>query len=112
MKTAAILSSFVVGAAAFAPAKMASTSTTALQADLSAEVGAQAPLGFFDPLGVIGDPKNGDQEQFDKLRYIELKVRYSVVHSRPLFFFLAYTRVSVFANHIHCIHICIHFHFR
>lgn len=74
MKTAAILSSLVVGAAAFAPASQRATSTTtALSADLSAEIGAQAPLGFFDPLGVFGDPKNGDQEQFDKLRYIELK---------------------------------------
>eukprot|EP00633_Aureoumbra_lagunensis_P014464 CAMPEP_0197349262 /NCGR_PEP_ID=MMETSP0893-20130614/9392_1 /TAXON_ID=44058 ORGANISM="Aureoumbra lagunensis, Strain CCMP1510" /NCGR_SAMPLE_ID=MMETSP0893 /ASSEMBLY_ACC=CAM_ASM_000539 /LENGTH=205 /DNA_ID=CAMNT_0042860417 /DNA_START=64 /DNA_END=681 /DNA_ORIENTATION=+ len=34
------------------------------------ELGAQAPLGLFDPLGIIAD---GDQERFDRLRYIELK---------------------------------------
>lgn len=75
MKIVAILSTLVVGAAAFAPVSQRASSATALSADLTAEVGSQAPLGFFDPLGVIGDPKNGDQEQFDKLRYIELKVR-------------------------------------
>lgn len=68
----AIFSTLLVGAAAFAPAQTGKAST-ALQADLTAEVGAQAPLGCFDPLGVLGDPKDGDQEQFDQLRYIELK---------------------------------------
>lgn len=68
----AILSTLLVGAAAFAPAQTGKAST-ALSADLTAEVGAQAPLGCFDPLGVLGDPKDGDQEQFDQLRYIELK---------------------------------------
>ena len=68
----AILSTLFVGAAAFAPAQTGKAST-ALSADLTAEVGAQAPLGCFDPLGVLGDPKDGDQEQFDNLRYIELK---------------------------------------
>ena len=67
-----ILSTLLVGAAAFAPAQTGKAST-ALAADLTAEVGAQAPLGCFDPLGVLGDPKDGDQEQFDNLRYIELK---------------------------------------
>jgi Chlorophyll A-B binding protein len=32
--------------------------------------GAQAPLGFFDPLGLVAD---GDQEKFDRLRYVEIK---------------------------------------
>ena len=68
----AIFSTLLVGTAAFAPAQTGKAST-ALQADLTAEVGAQAPLGCFDPLGVLGDPKDGDQEQFDQLRYIELK---------------------------------------
>eukprot|EP00561_Arcocellulus_cornucervis_P003794 CAMPEP_0185807038 /NCGR_PEP_ID=MMETSP1322-20130828/4776_1 /TAXON_ID=265543 /ORGANISM="Minutocellus polymorphus, Strain RCC2270" /LENGTH=202 /DNA_ID=CAMNT_0028503147 /DNA_START=65 /DNA_END=673 /DNA_ORIENTATION=- len=67
-----IISTLLVGAAAFAPAQTGKAST-ALSADLTAEVGAQAPLGCFDPLGVLGDPKDGDQEQFDQLRYIELK---------------------------------------
>ena len=34
------------------------------------ELGAQAPLGFFDPLGLVAD---GDQEKFDRLRYVEIK---------------------------------------
>ena len=66
------LSTLLAGATAFAPAQTGKAST-ALAADLTAEVGAQAPLGCFDPLGVLGDPKDGDQEQFDNLRYIELK---------------------------------------
>ena len=34
------------------------------------ELGAQAPLGFFDPLGVVN---NGDREKFDRLRSVEIK---------------------------------------
>ena len=34
------------------------------------ELGAQAPLGFFDPLGMLDD---ADQERFDRLRYVEIK---------------------------------------
>eukprot|EP00532_Pseudo-nitzschia_australis_P002636 CAMPEP_0168201134 /NCGR_PEP_ID=MMETSP0139_2-20121125/23492_1 /TAXON_ID=44445 /ORGANISM="Pseudo-nitzschia australis, Strain 10249 10 AB" /LENGTH=79 /DNA_ID=CAMNT_0008126565 /DNA_START=178 /DNA_END=413 /DNA_ORIENTATION=- len=49
------------------------TNSTALAADVSGEVGVQAPLGFFDPLGIIGDAKDADQEQFDRLRWVELK---------------------------------------
>jgi hypothetical protein len=56
-------------AAAFAPSKVAQTSTS-LNA-FEDELGAQAPLGFFDPLGLL----NGDvdQERFDRLRYVEIK---------------------------------------
>merc|ERR1711971_1045397 len=39
-------------------------------ADLSKELGAQPPLGFFDPLGLVAD---GDKDNFDRLRYVELK---------------------------------------
>ena len=67
MKTA-ILASLIATAAAFAPAKQASTSTT-LKA-FEDELGAQPPLGFFDPLGMVTD---GDQEKFDRLRYVEIK---------------------------------------
>ena len=67
MKTA-ILASLIATAAAFAPAKQASTSTT-LKA-FEDELGAQPPLGFFDPLGMVAD---GDQEKFDRLRYVEIK---------------------------------------
>jgi hypothetical protein len=67
MKTA-ILASLVASAAAFAPAKQATTSTS-----LSAfeqELGAQEPLGFFDPLGLLN---NADEAKFERLRYVELK---------------------------------------
>jgi len=34
------------------------------------ELGAQAPLGFYDPIGLVSD---GDQAKFDRLRFVELK---------------------------------------
>lgn len=34
------------------------------------ELGAQAPLGFWDPLYWL---ENADQERFDRLRYVEIK---------------------------------------
>ena len=67
MKTV-ILASLIASAAAFAPAKQAATSS-ALKA-FEDELGAQPPLGFFDPLGLVYD---GDQEKFDRLRYVEIK---------------------------------------
>merc|ERR1712228_669743 len=42
---------------------------TALNA-FESELGAQEPLGFYDPLGFLND---ADQERFDRLRYVELK---------------------------------------
>ena len=68
MKTA-ILATLVASAAAFAPSQKAA-STTALSMGYESDVGAQAPLGFFDPLGICAD---GDKENFDRLRYVELK---------------------------------------
>ena len=38
--------------------------------DFSSELGAQPPLGFWDPLGLL---KEADQERFDRLRYVETK---------------------------------------
>jgi hypothetical protein len=67
MKTA-ILASLIASAAAFAPAKQASTST-AVKA-FENELGAQEPLGFYDPLGFLADAK---VEDFERLRYVELK---------------------------------------
>ena len=55
-------------AAAFAPAQVAKA-TTALTA-YESELGAQAPLGFFDPLGLLTD---ANQDQFERLRYVEIK---------------------------------------
>jgi hypothetical protein len=63
-----IIASLLASAAAFAPAQSASK-TSALNS-FEGELGAQAPLGFFDPLGLVAD---GDQEKFDRLRYVEIK---------------------------------------
>merc|ERR1711935_1131589 len=45
--------------------------STALNFDLTqgGMLGAQEPLGVFDPLGLI----DGDEEKFDRLRYVEIK---------------------------------------
>ena len=34
------------------------------------EIGAQRPLGFWDPLSLV---ENADQDRFDKLRFTEIK---------------------------------------
>ena len=64
----AIATTLIASAAAFAPSKVAQTST-ALNA-FESELGVQPPLGFFDPLGLLDD---ADQERFDRLRYVEIK---------------------------------------
>ena len=66
-----ILASLIAGAAAFAPAQTGQASTTALSASFENEIGAQPPLGFFDPLGYL---EGEDQERFERLRWVELKV--------------------------------------
>jgi hypothetical protein len=63
----------ISSAAAFAPAQTSKAYSTAINADVSNAIGAQSPLGFFDPFNVVGDPKNTDQAKFDKIRYVELK---------------------------------------
>uniref|UniRef100_A0A6T8NCK5 Plastid light harvesting protein n=1 Tax=Proboscia inermis TaxID=420281 RepID=A0A6T8NCK5_9STRA len=55
-------------AAAFAPS-LAPKTTTSLNAFENA-LGSQAPLGFWDPIGMLDF---ADQERFDRLRYVELK---------------------------------------
>ena len=64
----AILATLAASAAAFAPSKVAQTSV-ALNA-FEGELGVQAPLGFYDPLGLVED---GNQAKFDRLRYVEIK---------------------------------------
>ncbi|KAG7368290.1 chlorophyll A-B binding protein [Nitzschia inconspicua] len=68
MKTA-IFAALIASAAAFAPVKQVATSTT-LQASFEDALGAQPPLGLFDPLGLVAD---GDEAKFERLRYVELK---------------------------------------
>ena len=63
-----IAATLATSAAAFAPSQVAQTSTSL--AAFEGEVGVQAPLGLFDPLGLLDD---ADQERFDRLRYVEVK---------------------------------------
>jgi hypothetical protein len=77
-KFIAILAS-LVSASAFAPAsRMAPAS--ALKMSFEDALGAQAPLGFWDPLGVL---EYCDEERFDRLRYVE--VRYKEPINKILF---------------------------
>ncbi|KAL7556313.1 hypothetical protein ACA910_011859 [Epithemia clementina (nom. ined.)] len=64
----AIFATLIALAAAFTPASQ-KASSSALKA-FKEELGAQAPLGFFNPLGIVAD---GDQAKFDHLRYVEIK---------------------------------------
>ena len=66
----AIAASLVAGAAAFAPSQNSGRTSVATNMAFENELGAQAPLGFFDPLGLVAD---GDKEKFDRLRYVEIK---------------------------------------
>ncbi|KAL3918554.1 MAG: hypothetical protein SGILL_004182 [Bacillariaceae sp.] len=67
MKTA-ILATLIASAAAFAPAKQGAKITSL--AAFEDALGAQPPLGFFDPLGLVAD---GDEAKFERLRYTEIK---------------------------------------
>jgi hypothetical protein len=65
-----VLASLLASAAAFAPAAQKASSTT-LASAFEDELGAQAPLGFFDPFGLLtGDV---EEDRFDRLRYVEIK---------------------------------------
>jgi hypothetical protein len=68
MKQSLLLSMLAGSAAAFAPVKETSSST-ALNS-FENEIGAQAPLGFFDPLGLL---KDADNARYNRLRYVEIK---------------------------------------
>jgi hypothetical protein len=64
-----IIASLIASAAAFAPAQT-SRASVATNMAFEDELGAQAPLNFFDPFGQL----NGvDQDRFDRLRYVEIK---------------------------------------
>lgn len=65
----AIIATLIGSAAAFAPTPVAK-SASALNV-FEDKLGAQPPLGFFDPFGML----SGDvtQERFNRLRYVEIK---------------------------------------
>ena len=61
----------LASASAFAPkAFKAPRGRSAMKMSFESEIGAQPPLGFWDPLGLLAD---ADQERFDRLRYVEVK---------------------------------------
>ena len=64
----AILAS-IVGVSAFAPVARVARGS-ALKMSFANEVGAQAPLGFWDPLGVLNE---ADDKRFARLREVETK---------------------------------------
>ena len=68
MKIVALIVS-LVSVAAFAPVSRVVRSSV-LKMGFESEIGAQPPLGFWDPLGLL---MNADQERFDYLRSAELK---------------------------------------
>ena len=67
-RTLAFIAS-LVGVNAFAPAGRVATSS-GLHMNFEDALGAQPPLGFWDPLGLVAGV---DQERFDRLRTVETK---------------------------------------
>jgi hypothetical protein len=65
-----VLASLLASAAAFAPASQKASSTT-LASAFEDELGAQAPLGYFDPFGMLSG--DAEEDRFDRLRYVEIK---------------------------------------
>ena len=59
----------LLSVAAFAPVSRVARSS-ALKMGFESEIGAQPPLGFWDPLNLLAD---ADQERFDRLRTVEIK---------------------------------------
>jgi hypothetical protein len=68
--TIILLATLLVSAAAFAPASSTVKTTSLQMSDFSKAIGAQMPLGFFDPMGIM---KDADQDKFDLYRKIETK---------------------------------------
>ena len=62
---------FIACANAFRSAPSSRTrAATQMNSKYANAIGAQAPLGFWDPLGLL---KDADQEKFDRLRKVETK---------------------------------------
>jgi hypothetical protein len=59
----------IVSVAAFAPLSR-NVRSSSMKMNFEDALGAQAPLGFWDPLGLL---KDADQERFDRLRLVETK---------------------------------------
>ena len=63
--------------------------------DFSKEIGVQAPLGFWDPLGLL---MNAEQERFDYLREAELK------HGRVSMLAILGHLVTTAGMYVHVVH--------
>ncbi|CAM9326375.1 unnamed protein product [Discosporangium mesarthrocarpum] len=78
MKSAVVAFACAAGVEAFVPPSAfkgasvvtSAKSSSAMKMSFESEIGAQPPLGFFDPLGLLAD---ADQERFERLRYVEIK---------------------------------------
>lgn len=60
----------ITGASAFNVPVKKTLSNSPLSSSFDTEIGAQDPIGFWDPLNLLDD---ADQERFDRLRYVEVK---------------------------------------
>ena len=66
----AVITALVASASAFAPSQTAKPASALSAASFKEEIGAQVPLGFWDPCNVL---ETADQAEFDRLRWVELK---------------------------------------
>eukprot|EP01036_Dinobryon_divergens_P030063 gene30063-39256_t len=64
-----VLATFA-SAAAFSVSSSRAARSSSLKMGFEDAVGAQPPLGFWDPLGLLND---ADQAKFDRLRTVETK---------------------------------------
>jgi len=70
MKIHLILSLCCASASAFVPRLVTNARSSSSLKAFENEIGAQPPLGFFDPLGLL---KDADDARFNRLRYVEIK---------------------------------------
>mmetsp|Transcript_51740 Transcript_51740/g.124870 ORF Transcript_51740/g.124870 Transcript_51740/m.124870 type:complete len:119 (-) Transcript_51740:252-608(-) len=93
------IAALVGSASAFAPSTSSQHKTTAaLQAvDFSKEIGVQAPLGLWDPPGVL---EGKSQAQFDRLRAQEIK-HGRVAMLAVVGYLVTYVSFLSFRNHSH-----------
>jgi light-harvesting complex I chlorophyll a/b binding protein 1 len=69
-----IVSALVASAAAFVPTSPSAKVSTALNFDIKKQLGVQAPVGYFDPLGFIANgPYGSPEENFKHYRGVEVK---------------------------------------
>jgi len=65
-----VLALTVASASAFVAAPRAAAAPKTVVAAFETEIGAQPPLGCWDPFGLL---ENADQDRFDRLRFVEIK---------------------------------------